>query len=738
MPPETVWKAMVKKGKRSTPYSYFSLPKKDRPTLSFIIEMFVSFNQQQLVKTSCTDHLQGRGCMCNCLWIFGYKTVFQQAVAEFQVMFGMMEGNEKKKLLIEWMKQQGDADPGNWMFPVPFIIDMDTDTWEEYIVLKRTQICRNALLELLGQSKAWWWNCAKHAKQNTVPGHKLKGKPSNRQRSFNFHFRDDLIDHFENLKKEAGPIPTRFVREITGLVTLRDTDDKAKYLPPYLTKRGCYASFCLERGVKITTDNRGCTIETPADDKTDVQNIPSFSAYLSFWNREYDDLKVSRPAEDICAHCFKFYNKHKYSKTAFNGVVDDSTLVIDNAGAADAVDKAAVVSIDDDTLSNESDILKAAIHVEQARAQRKLVNTKTEQARADRMNDVSHPNRTYTFIADYCQNLALPHFGQTQPGDTYYLTPLSLYVFGVVDVSHVGNGAEEEQDHLYAHIYKEGTGEKGGNNVCSLLVKTLKHLKLMEFDKNNKAIKGKELNIIMDNCGGQNKNNHVILLAPYLVEIGFFETVNIIFLITGHTKNVCDRRFNNLKHTYHKKQIYTMKQAVEACSESSFVTVIPVDPSNDWYDYHTMWLQIYTQMSKCKPTPLKIQMNHIFSCSKATRSQLMLSTRVADLDRYKNVSAEITNPSFKVSAYQSRQQLLKECTPNRIVYAGIPEYKQVKLYKGFSHFIPEQYWSDVCPKPDDATLKREEADQKKRREEKLNKKKKRKSIESVGEVLSTM
>jgi hypothetical protein len=154
---------------------------------------------------------------------------------------------------------------------------------------------------VIGQSKTWWWTCAKHAKQNTVPGHhKLKGKPSNRRKPFNFHFGDALIDHFENLKKEAGPIPTRFV-------ALRaDTDDdKAKYLPPNLTKRGCYAAFCLGRGVKISTDKRGNTIKTPADDRTHVDNVPAFSSYLSFWNTEYKDLKVSVPAEqDICdAHC---------------------------------------------------------------------------------------------------------------------------------------------------------------------------------------------------------------------------------------------------------------------------------------------------------------------------------------------------------------------------------------------------------------------------------------------------
>jgi hypothetical protein len=56
------------------------------------------------------------------------------------------------------------------------------------------------------------------------------------------------------------------------------------------------------------------------------------------------------------------------------------------------------------------------------------------------------------------------------------------------------------------------------------------------------------------------------------------------------------------------------------------------------------------------------------------------------------------------------------------MYKGSPEYKQVQLYKNYSRFIPEQYWKDICPKPNQAVLDREEADQKKRRDEKINKK----------------
>jgi hypothetical protein len=50
----------------------------------------------------------------------------------------------------------------------------------------------------------------------------------------------------------------------------------------------------------------------------------------------------------------------------------------------------------------------------------------------------------------------------------YYLTRLSLFVFGVADVSYIGRQGHEE-DQLSAHLYKEGTGKKGGNNIVSFL-----------------------------------------------------------------------------------------------------------------------------------------------------------------------------------------------------------------------------------------------------------------------------
>ncbi len=61
---------------------------------------------------------------------------------------------------------------------------------------------------------------------------------------------------------------------------------------------------------------------------------------------------------------------------------------------------------------------------------------------------------------------------------------------------------------MCCHVYHEGVGKKGGTNVTSLIVKTLRKMQLLRDDE-----VGGELNIIFDNCSGQNKNNTVLKLG---------------------------------------------------------------------------------------------------------------------------------------------------------------------------------------------------------------------------------
>jgi hypothetical protein len=104
-----------------------------------------------------------------------------------------------------------------------------------------------------------------------------------------------------------------------------------------------------------------------------------------------------------------------------------------------------------------------------------------------------------------------------------------------------------EKEVLHSYNYSEEEGGKGGNNIALLLMKHLQDRGLLDGKKQ------KWLNIVMDNCSGQNKNNIVLRLTTYLEEKGYFLEINFIFLVIRHTKNIADRLFNTLKKLYKKK-----------------------------------------------------------------------------------------------------------------------------------------------------------------------------------------
>ena len=130
-------------------------------------------------------------------------------------------------------------------------------------------------------------------------------------------------------------------------------------------------------------------------------------------------------------------------------------------------------------------------------------------------------------IVDFCQNVQLPSHKKDQPEETYFFVPLNIYVLGVVDCNSL-------KDHLHAYMYTEAEGGKGGNLVASLIMKYLFDQGLLDGRQQYK------LTIIMDNCTGQNQNNHIIRLAPSLTMKKHSEKVCILFLVAGHTKNTAD------------------------------------------------------------------------------------------------------------------------------------------------------------------------------------------------------
>jgi hypothetical protein len=141
---------------------------------------------------------------------------------------------------------------------------------------------------------------------------------------------------------------------------------------------------------------------------------------------------------------------------------------------------------EDDCEEREQILIDAAKHCCNAKGQREYFNRLTAEAKEANYEGMAHIVRRWVLVADYCQNMGIPHFGGEQPGKTYYFSPLSCYCFGAADPLC-------EQDRLYANLYHEGQGQKGGNNVASLLFKVLKHIGALKEDEF-----GGPMTIVMD------------------------------------------------------------------------------------------------------------------------------------------------------------------------------------------------------------------------------------------------
>jgi len=65
----------------------------------------------------------------------------------------------------------------------------------------------------------------------------------------------------------------------------------------------------------------------------DTSEFVSFPTYLSKWKRDYPNLKVSKPVEDICNLCYTYAHRQKFFSdhmTRCSGYADDDDDDEDN------------------------------------------------------------------------------------------------------------------------------------------------------------------------------------------------------------------------------------------------------------------------------------------------------------------------------------------------------------------------------------------------------------------------
>ena len=520
---------------------------------------------------------------------------------------------------------------------------------------------------------------------NTGNNHSLRGSSKKRSRPA---VRSFLAEQAREL---GGPIATRFIREAAG-IGIRDEDTTIIELPSSLSKRKLYAQFCYEQGYKVRATAKGSygklsSYERRVDPDWLQQSrepgpVCTNASFRDIWCKELPFLKIRAPAEDTCNECNILANAFRRQQRTPE---------------------------DDTRMSEETRLLvnQARQHLNAAKAMRQAISSRKSEAIADKLLALAERLGIDVITIDYGQNLDLPHFGGEQPGEIYYFSPKNIYLFGVCDAAANPRATEhEEKEHLHCFTYQEETGNKGGNNVATMVMNYLEMRGWL--DTRNRR---KRLTIAADNCGGQNKNNHVVRLACYLVEKNYYEEVEVMFYVAGHTKNSCDRLFNALKKRFHKSNVMTFNSPLEVdargrqknlCSllnESPHVTVVPIEEDNYFKDWFTLEQKVYRKI-------VGVSKHHYF-CAKRTLdngSSLRVKTDLTDSPEYNRIQKLEKNPNGNSF---SRYMSILQDTPSSVSQPGLKDIKANDLYFKFRrHVYPEELKDVICPKPSDAVIAR--------------------------------
>jgi hypothetical protein len=185
---------------------------------------------------------------------------------------------------------------------------------------------------------------------------------------------------------------------------------------------------------------------------------------------------------------------------------------------------------------------------------------------------------------------------------------------------------------------------------------------------------------VMDNCAGQNKNNYILRLAPYIAEKGYFQEVHFIFLVVGHTKNVADRLFNILKKLYQNQNIFTMGMMMKVMSHELTIPYLV-----DWRVFKN-WDKFLNWLYKAKM--LSVQKWQMFSSS-TDLGLTMMPFKSSNLQGAKMEEEGLRK--HRVTNVNQSSILMQQPTPLYSMKPGLQEIKQVELWSKYCPLVPDKF-----------------------------------------------
>lgn len=254
----------------------------------------------------------------------------------------------------------------------------------------------------------------------------------------------------------------------------------------------------------------------------------------------------------------------------------------------------------------------------------------------------------------------------------YFLTARKVHLFGIQ------NEAIREQTNYI--IDESELLDKGPNGTLSLVFDAIKKLNQGE----------KHLKLTCDNAVGQNKNNITLWFCLYLVIAGFYETIELNFMIAGHTKFKVDGNFGMIKKRYRKSTLYCKEDFVKVVEESSSAGLNKVQCYDEGKGFQYLDFKGLEKYFSKLPNIRKYH-HFFFSADKpsVTRVKEFVDSDWEEFDLLKVDGRE-------------REEVIKEIK-NLIFPILKPKSlsleRQEYLYRNIYPLLPKEYWdipSDYC------------------------------------------
>lgn len=253
------------------------------------IALAVEYLKQLVQLPHCVDRIQGtnRPTQCSCLHTTFGNDMQSAWFEEFAHKVVKRHNSSRKSRAAKAGWDIRNAETTRLRLK-----DAHEDPEKCYLVWRTSdyeRVCKNALMALYGEGKDRWQTYTKkyNLGHRDLP-HGLSGRASNA--SMKAETRDSLNEFFRETAKLG--VPRRY-----GKVAVIQ-------LPSSMTKRSLYARWCKGR--------------SPAETGTaDVNDIISFTTFISFWNKNYKQLVIARKGPTPAYHFRQKWHKLGLYKTTW-------------------------------------------------------------------------------------------------------------------------------------------------------------------------------------------------------------------------------------------------------------------------------------------------------------------------------------------------------------------------------------------------------------------------------------